>query len=485
MSRFVREAVRALVGMKGFPHDPRPYSGLFLATSVPSGPGHLGLVRTRPALRELNALFAPEAFLLDATYALGAAALHARPSLGRAGCPTRDAEGNAEDAEIRGIFMAVVDAKDCRFEDALGAAARLASEHPDSPNPRLLAAAFCYLLRRNDECEQWLDSLPEDASLPRPRENACFYLGLVAATLGGAPGAFAGSEDRVASAAFQLLNCRAAIDGDMSVSQIILTLFLQLGSRRTCKDPALKRNGIGIFGTVSGAFKALSGRAGTLVTGSARCGTQVSVLDASQALLSTVVLHAPPLSGERVRDAARVAELDLARAVEEGDACTAASLRLLLAFLAVRDGRFGDALERYAEVARDNPSDPWPRYLAHIVSLFVGQREECDKWKASYDSLDPGSKEERRALCTLKDELVVALALGGSPVAFNEHLPNARIAVMDAAASRVDDALVSALQDKEKSVVERLELRAVRAFLHAWAWLMLKELQGKNDDATE
>ncbi|TVU33940.1 hypothetical protein EJB05_15756, partial [Eragrostis curvula] len=45
--------------------------------------GDLGLAHTRPALRDLNALLAPEAFLLDATYALGAAALRVRPSLGR------------------------------------------------------------------------------------------------------------------------------------------------------------------------------------------------------------------------------------------------------------------------------------------------------------------------------------------------------------------------------------------------------------------
>ncbi|KAL6615266.1 hypothetical protein ACP70R_037536 [Stipagrostis hirtigluma subsp. patula] len=152
---------------------------------------------------------------------------------------------------------------------------------------------------------------------------------------------------------------------------------------------------------------------------------------------------------------------------------------LLIALLAARDGRFRDAMECYAAEARDDPSDPWPRYLAHVVCVFAGQMEEADKWRASYERLGRGSLEEDIGLCTLTAELVVALALGGSPLAFDaQNFPSVVCRVMRAAASRVDDALVSVLRDKKMSVAERLELWAVRAFLHAGVWSTVKELKG-------
>ena len=78
MAPFLRRATLAVASALGSPYRPRPFTGLFLASSPPSASGHLGLVRSRPGLLlDLNSLFTPEAFLLDATHALAAAALRA------------------------------------------------------------------------------------------------------------------------------------------------------------------------------------------------------------------------------------------------------------------------------------------------------------------------------------------------------------------------------------------------------------------------
>ncbi|KAL6615224.1 hypothetical protein ACP70R_037494 [Stipagrostis hirtigluma subsp. patula] len=104
--------------------------------------------------------------------------------------------------------------------------------------------------------------------------------------------------------------------------------------------------------------------------------------------------------------------------------------------------------------------------------------EEADKWKASYERLGRGSLEEDIALCTLTDELVVALALGGSPLAFDAQSFSATRIVVRAAASRMDVTLECALRDKKMLVAERIEVWAVRAFLHPGVWSALKELNG-------
>lgn len=102
------------------------------------------------------------------------------------------------------------------------------------------------------------------------------------------------------------------------------------------------------------------------------------------------------------------------------DPAVVADLRLLVAFLAARDGRFDDALERYVEMARADPSDPRPHYLAHLVCRFDERPEESDKWLATYGRLVTGSSvDEQAALISLADELVVALAIGGSHLAFD------------------------------------------------------------------
>ncbi|RLN23915.1 hypothetical protein C2845_PM07G12190 [Panicum miliaceum] len=202
------------------------------------------------------------------------------------------------------------------------------------------------------------------------------------------------------------------------------------------------------------------------------------VLEASQALLSAVVLRAHPLSSERLNTALRVAERDLARAVEGGDAAAVADLRLLLAFLAARVGRFDEALARYEEVARDDPSDPRPHFLAVLICVHVSRpKEESDKWRASNKRLGLAKGSSFRdsfALMTLTEELLVALALA-SPTAFDVRNPVRMRSIVGAAGSTVDAALVSELRSKNMSIVERMEVRAVRALLYAGMWSALKE----------
>ncbi|KAL6615221.1 hypothetical protein ACP70R_037491 [Stipagrostis hirtigluma subsp. patula] len=463
MSRFLRRAALAASRAMGHASDPRPFSGLFLASSFPSSAGgDVGLVRARPALRDLNALLTPEAFLLDATNTLGAAALrvlpagagarHARDVFGPKKIAEAEAQGDACHADALRMLIALEDVEDGRFQDVLSALARLAAEGCGARcSSRLCGAAVCYMLGRADEADQWYT--------------------LVAATLGGAPGAVAGSDGQMASAAFQIIDeklWQSVLDGDMSiVSKLLITGLL----KRVVK--AKHKDAVSIFRVLQEARHSRHPHAE---------GYTRIALTASQALLSAVVLRAQPLSGERVGAALRVAERDLGRAVEEGDAAAVADLRLVLALLAARDSRSDEALQRYTEAARDDPSDPRPQYLAHILCMLLGRREESDKWEASYESLNPGSLEleEQVTLFNLKDELVIAQALG-SPTVFGDHIPAMTRIAMRAAASRVcwvDAALVSALRDKKMSVAGRLKARAVRAFLHAGVWSKLKDLKG-------
>ncbi|KAG2589132.1 hypothetical protein PVAP13_5NG226048 [Panicum virgatum] len=370
-----------------------------------------------------------------------------------------EAQGGAQAAEALRIFKALVDAQDGRLLDALDALARLAAERPDSNSPRLCAAAVCDLLGRVDEGDRWL------AGIHCPLDHSFFNLALVAATLGGAPGAVAGSQGRVASAALRIINTSVS-DGQMSAFLTIIIGLLKHAAKRRCKDPPLK-HGDGVLPELDDAFA---------LSGSLPKGPSLFVLDASQALLSAVVLRAHTLSGERVSTALRVSERDLARAVELGDAAAVADLRLLLAFLAARAGRFDEALARYEAVARDDPSDPRPHFLSVLICVHVSRpKEESDKWRASNRHLAQGSSfRDSFALMTLTEELLVALALA-SPTAFDVRNPVRMRSIVGAAGSTVDAALVSALRSKNMSIVEWMEVRAVRALLYAGMWSALKD----------
>nr|TKW14776.1 hypothetical protein SEVIR_5G189100v2 [Setaria viridis] len=365
-----------------------------------------------------------------------------------------EAAGNAKAAELQRVLIALLDVEDGRFPDALHALARGAAYCPTSS---LCAAAVCDMLGRADEMRP----------VPRPREQMFFHGGVVTATLGGAPvAAVAGAEGKVASAVIHIVNENVA-NGKMSAFQIIVAGMLKRAVRRADKGLSLHRE------DEAGIFRALV----KVLTGGSIPDPEdphINLLKASQALLSAL----------RVRAALRVAQRDLARAVRKReDPAAVADLRLLVAFLAARDGRFDDALERYVEMERADPSDPRPHYLAHLVCQFDGRPEDSGKWLATYNRLATGSSVDQQAsLITLKDELVLALALGGSLFAFNdEDHPGVVRKVVGAAASRVDVALVCALEGKKRMpVMDRLEVRAVRAFLHAAVWWLLKELKRKD-----
>ena len=219
MSRFLRRAASLLLGR---PSDPRPFSGLFLASAAPPAAGHVGLARARPGL---GSLLTPEALLLDATHALGAAELRALPQTGRANRVLHDvvapadlakaeALGDARAAAVHRFLIVLSDVEDGRFDDALPALARLAAEDHAA---RLCYAAVCDLIGRSDEGDRCLACFPEDQ---RPRQQLAFQIGAVSATLGGVQVAKVdGSEGRVASAAFQIIDYSVT---KMSAFQIII-----------------------------------------------------------------------------------------------------------------------------------------------------------------------------------------------------------------------------------------------------------------------
>ncbi|PUZ56373.1 hypothetical protein GQ55_5G292400 [Panicum hallii var. hallii] len=388
----------------------------------------------RPALRDLDALLTREALLLD---------------------PGGD--------EHR-ILFALVDAEDGRFQDALDALARIAtgSPRPAGSSARLCAAAVCELLGRAEEADRWLANEPEDKC---PLEDNSFQLALVTVTLGGAPGAVAGSQGRLAYAAFHFID-GCVRDGGMSAFRIIVTGLLK---------HAVKRRECSAWWPTPSASPAAP-KFGPFF-----------VVQSLQVLLSAVVLRALPLCGERVRAALRVVGRDLGRAVEGRDAPAVADLRLLQAFLAARGSYFEEALATYAEAAREDASDPRPRYLAHQLCVLAGWPDESDKWLAACKHLAAGSSlDEQVALRTLMDELAVAVALGGSALAFDDddRFPVVMGKIVGAAGSRADAALVSALRDKNMPLAARLEARAARAFLHAGVWSALKDLKSKIGGAT-
>ncbi|PVH38608.1 hypothetical protein PAHAL_5G300600 [Panicum hallii] len=206
------------------------------------------------------------------------------------------------------------------------------------------------------------------------------------------------------------------------------------------------------------------------------------LLESAQGL-QAALLGAHPLSGKHLRDVRARAEHDLALAdvdlTEGGDPATAIDLRLLLAFLATRDGRADDALHIYEEAARDAPFDARPRALAYYLCRLVGREDESVRWSAAYRRLVPvidGAslvpEMESYEMQGLVRELLVAATVGC--VCKIVH-PEDRAVVMRAACGAVDQGLVAALQDKALSATERLYLRALRVYLHAKVRLLIKK----------
>ncbi|CAL5089726.1 unnamed protein product [Urochloa decumbens] len=202
---------------------------------------------------------------------------------------------------------------------------------------------------------------------------------------------------------------------------------------------------------------------------------RTELVDASRAFLSAVLLRAPPLSGERLRSVERA----VSRALQEDGGAAgggATDLRLLLALLAARDGRFDDAMRLYGEAARADPADPRPRALGEVLSALTGRQlvaaaaAELElRWEEDCRYLPAGDAAQ---LLVLVDELVVAAALGGAPGAFvagggggSSSLPEPRPLFVHAAARRADVGLAAALRDEEMPARKRLQLAALRAFL--------------------
>ncbi|KAF8731714.1 hypothetical protein HU200_015645 [Digitaria exilis] len=153
------------------------YASLLSSPAYRAAPGHLGLARSHPSLLgrdDLAALLTPEAFLLDATHALAAAALCARQISGEWLRQMRCDPGRAAEFMDRvgpdvvwsyRVGRALYDAKDGRFDDALDAFARLAAERPCDPGPPLTAAGICYLADRLEEGNKWVSGIPETINM--------------------------------------------------------------------------------------------------------------------------------------------------------------------------------------------------------------------------------------------------------------------------------------------------------------------------------
>ncbi|TVU39719.1 hypothetical protein EJB05_13157, partial [Eragrostis curvula] len=231
MSRYLRRAAvaaAAAVALSaaavGDASDRSLSSSFGLLSSSPAhaaATGHLGLTRSHPDLRGLDALLTSKAFLLDATHALACAALRDQPLSG-------------EDIRVfcHGDFASKLIAKaeaehgadEGRFDDALDALALIAAERPSDPRPRLSAAGICYLAGMMQEGNQWVSGIPE---VIRHRRDNKRYLrdGVLAAALGGAPGAIAGFEGLVGFAAFEVIEGALWVnflDGNISFLKMIL-----------------------------------------------------------------------------------------------------------------------------------------------------------------------------------------------------------------------------------------------------------------------
>ncbi|CAM0904939.1 unnamed protein product [Alopecurus aequalis] len=415
----------------------RPLPSIF-GSSSPStydtAPGHLGLARTHRGLSELNSLLTPEALFLDATHALASGALGHKPFSGEMIRQLRDEvrgliakEGSGSKAEEVQEFvlnLALVDAEDGRFDDALDALARLAEERPSDPRPRICASVISCFVGLPEEGKEWLVGIPDDIL----QENKVYNKrAIMAATLGGAPCAVADLDGLVASMAFESINSALEpmyLDGDISLFKKVVfrgLLWRVVANKLKgqvageARPPRCDRKEP-LFPVLRGTF-----------------------VDASQALQSAVLLRAHPLSGERLRVARRAAERDLASAVEEGDEPAAADLRLLLALFAARDGRFDDALQLYEEVARDDPADP------RVAAALGGVLHE--------------NAGDKRAPSLVKRM--------------------SRLAVF-CAWRRADAGLAAALLgEKKMSIVKRMQVRAARVFLCAGTRSVLRGMDAK------
>ncbi|BAS72493.1 uncharacterized protein [Oryza sativa Japonica Group] len=458
---------------------PSPHRGADDATRC----GHLGLVRAHPGLRDLNAALtttttsggsADASFFLDAAHALAASALRVPTITGGAirlmvsdripkKLAAAESKGDSKAAVHLRLELATLHAREGRLDEALAAAVQLARDNPGDIRPRLAAAALCCLHGRSGTAFEWLKSVPESAR--RFKTSDRFVTIVVYAMPGSSP-------QRVEEGVDGMV-----VDVAAAIAEDTLSMKLEEGEWSTLERLELAVLGRLLRRFVSKRFAAAAypefkswtwTRPPPPPINATESQLNKALVLCSQAMLAPV-LGARPLCGERLREVRAVADAEA-----EADASAAVvDVNLLLAFLAIRDGRFDEAMQRYrAAVARD-PSDRRAYELAAALCSIAGHAaEERDAWlrgEERHCDRGRGATAGRGGglqLQALLDEQVVAaaLGLGGDRTARDPH----RGRVLAAAWREVDAGLAAALRDGDHlTMAERAQLRGLRCVLRA------------------
>uniref|UniRef100_I1NNR7 rRNA N-glycosidase n=1 Tax=Oryza glaberrima TaxID=4538 RepID=I1NNR7_ORYGL len=331
MSRLRRAALAAaLAGTAAVAAKP---SGISVRVSHPpqdgaatTTRGHLGLVRAHPGLQDLNAALAGsssgrDALFLDAAHALAAGALRAPTFTGRYLREFAKKLAAAESTVVYRVEMglALVHARDGRFDQALADVARLVADRPGDPHLRITSAALRLLHGRMGTPAEWLNGLPEDAGWRVAFE-------VVFAMPGSSPLYTQGAADRVvmllAAKLAEAVLVKNFEQGEWSVADKLAISLLLTALR--------------LFVSKYSRFPYFTRPKSTPPPPSSGCREikpvnlqPVFLVECSQAMLASL-LRARPLCGERLREARATAERALADAEAEGDDLAAVDVNLLL-----------------------------------------------------------------------------------------------------------------------------------------------------------
>uniref|UniRef100_A0A0E0JJQ0 Uncharacterized protein n=1 Tax=Oryza punctata TaxID=4537 RepID=A0A0E0JJQ0_ORYPU len=441
--------------------------------------GHLGLVRAHPELRDLNAALSSssssgDAFLLDATHALAASALRVPTFTGGAirflvsdiipkKLAAAESKGDVNAAVDLRLELATLHAREGRLDESLAAAVQLARDRPGDIRPRLAAAALCCLHGRSGTAFEWLKSVPESA---RYSTTSRFVTTIMMAMPGSSPQHVEEGVDgmvvEVAAAIAEDTLSLKLEEGEWSMLESLEFAVL----RRLLRRFVSKR-------FAAAAYPEFKSWTWTQPPPFSIEGTDFELnhilVQCSQAILAPV-LGARPLCGERLREVRAVAERALADAEAEADASAAVvDVNLLLAFLAIRDGHFNEAMQRYMAAVLKDPSDRRAYELAAVLCSITGNAAALEAWlrvKESHCGATGGHDDGRGLqLQALLDELVVATALGFADLTFRD--PH-RGHVLVAAWREVDAGLAAALRDRDHlTLAERVQIRGLHCILRA------------------
>uniref|UniRef100_A0A0D9V1R1 CRAL/TRIO N-terminal domain-containing protein n=1 Tax=Leersia perrieri TaxID=77586 RepID=A0A0D9V1R1_9ORYZ len=421
--------------------------------------GHLGLVRAHPELRNLNAVFTgSDAFFLDAAHAFAAGALRAPTITGMLLRRSDDLPKDLTAAES----PAVLQAREGRFDEALAELARLAGDSPGDPRPKVAAAALCFLHGRSDTAKEWLKDPP---NLKATGLGWTYALNIVVAMPGSSPPSTQGEIDgKVICQAARLTEAtllESLKNDEWSIPQLLAILLLV-----RALGPVVSR--YKRFGCEPVTMPSSSPPPSPRPRGSTITGNFVLV-ECSQAILASL-LRARPLCGERLRDARAVAERALLDAEANGDVPAAVDVNLVLAFLASRDGDFDEALLRYKEAVRKDGSDSRAYELAAMLCLVNRRTAELDDWlrerKQKSHARNGHAVFAEMAERHLVFEIMVAAALGSGDLTASVGLQWPLVLL--AAWWEVDAWLAEALVDKDLTLLERYQIRLLRAWIQAW-----------------